>query len=89
MNYLRHKCCEKVGLFIHPSGTLPDKTGMDRIRLVVAMVTVEVTLGVCEGGVSGRDAQVDQSLMGGALDGVRVVFRYRAPVKKIIDVNII
>lgn len=80
--YLCHKCTEEVGLVVNPSGTLPDKTGIGRVRLVVAMVTVQIALGVGEGVGAGGDAEVNEGQVSGALDGVRVVLPNSAPVNR-------
>lgn len=85
--YLCHKCTEEIGLVVDPSRTLPDKTGIGRVRLVVAMVTVQIALWVGKGVGGSGNAEVDEGQVGGALHGISVVVPDSAPVtrKKVIQ----
>lgn len=80
--YLCHKCTEKIGLVVDPSRTLPDKTGIGRVRLVVAMVTVQIALWVGKGVGGSGNAEVDEGQVGGALHGISVVVPDSAPVTR-------
>lgn len=80
--YLCHKCTEEIGLVVDPSRTLPDKTGIGRVRLVVAMVTVQIALWVGKGVGGSGNAEVDEGQVGGALHGISVVVPDSAPVTR-------
>lgn len=80
--YLCHKCTEEIGLVVDPSGALPDKTGIGRVRLVVAMVTVQIALWVGKGVGGSGNAEVDEGQVGGALHGISVVVPDSAPVTR-------